>query len=340
MGWDINEAALEARRLRHLPSPGRVFGLGLRNLGEESSRAIARYFGSYPAFESGIHEIIQVGEQRWRSILERVTSVLPMQRAVDVDIWSFAKSVESTLQEMRQHSSRLEGIPLVGEKLARKAVTDHWASRLKGVALGATQIPNRLRHEVARVVRLESDDAVREALERYVGRYRESWLDLLGFLAGQRIHPVEFDEQKLMILANRLPDEVDGIALAYRSIVPVEGVRMASLTALASFYRSPKTLPLIDRLVSQIQIKSIEGPQTDTAIAGKIVVFTGSLERMTRDKAKYQAESLGAKVAGSVSKKTDLVVAGPGAGSKLKDAEKHGVKVLTEDEWLALIGVQ
>ena len=68
------------------------------------------------------------------------------------------------------------------------------------------------------------------------------------------------------------------------------------------------------------------------------VVFTGSLERMTRDEAKATAERFGAKVSGSVSKKTDLVVAGPGAGSKLKEAEKLGVKVISEDDWLKLIG--
>ena len=82
----------------------------------------------------------------------------------------------------------------------------------------------------------------------------------------------------------------------------------------------------------------MEAVKQDTPVAGKTVVFTGSLEKMTRDEAKAMAERLGAKIAGSVSKKTDYVVAGPGAGSKLAEAKKHGVAVLTEDEWFKLIG--
>ena len=93
----------------------------------------------------------------------------------------------------------------------------------------------------------------------------------------------------------------------------------------------------IERLAAQVKILDAEKPRSDSAVAGKTVVFTGTLEKMTRDEAKASAERLGAKVSGSVSKKTDYVVAGPGAGSKLAEAKKLGVAVLTEDEWAKLI---
>ncbi|MFN3353597.1 MAG: NAD-dependent DNA ligase LigA, partial [Brevundimonas sp.] len=122
-------------------------------------------------------------------------------------------------------------------------------------------------------------------------------------------------------------------------IAGVSGVGPVAARAVAEFFHEPHNRAVVEALVGQLDsIQAAERPKTDTPVAGKTVVFTGSLERFTRDEAKARAESLGAKVSGSVSKKTDYVVAGPGAGSKLADAQKHGVAVLSEDEWLALIG--
>src|SRR5580698_221045 len=109
------------------------------------------------------------------------------------------------------------------------------------------------------------------------------------------------------------------------------------IESLGEYFAEAHNRRRVERLAAQIEIRDAEKPRTDSAVASKTVVFTGSLEKMTRDEAKASAERLGAKVSGSVSKKTDYVVAGPGAGSKLKDAQKLGVKVLTEDEWLKLI---
>ncbi len=108
--------------------------------------------------------------------------------------------------------------------------------------------------------------------------------------------------------------------------------------AVAAYFGESHNRGIVERLTKEVKILDAEKPKKDTAVAGKTVVFTGALEKMTREEAKATAERLGAKAAGSVSKKTDYVVAGPGAGSKLADAKKLGVKVLTEDEWLKLVG--
>jgi DNA ligase (NAD+) len=110
------------------------------------------------------------------------------------------------------------------------------------------------------------------------------------------------------------------------------------IDALAAYFKETHNRGIVERLTRQVRIQEAEKPATNTVVAGKTVVFTGSLEKMTREEAKAMAERLGAKTSGSVSKKTDYVVAGPGAGSKLDKAREAGVTVLTEDEWFALVG--
>jgi DNA ligase (NAD+) len=109
------------------------------------------------------------------------------------------------------------------------------------------------------------------------------------------------------------------------------------IDSLAAYFREKHNLGIVERLTKQVRVLDAEKP-AESPVAGKTVVFTGSLEKMTRDEAKAMAERLGAKVAGSVSKKTDYVVAGPGAGSKLDNAKKFGVAVLDEDQWFKLVG--
>jgi len=125
---------------------------------------------------------------------------------------------------------------------------------------------------------------------------------------------------------------------AYQDLNGIEGVGEVVANAIVEFFKEPHSVKAVDDLLGEITVQPAEKAKTDTPIAGKVVVFTGSLEKFTREEAKATAERLGAKASGSVSKKTDYVVAGPGAGSKLAEAQKLGVKVLTEDEWLALVG--
>jgi DNA ligase (NAD+) len=117
----------------------------------------------------------------------------------------------------------------------------------------------------------------------------------------------------------------------------IGGIGETVAQEIAEFFREPHNREVVARLMKAVRARPLEQVKADSPVSGKTVVFTGTLVKMTRNEAKARAESLGAKVAGSVSAKTDLVVAGPGAGSKLKQAQALGVRVLDEDGWLELI---
>jgi len=122
----------------------------------------------------------------------------------------------------------------------------------------------------------------------------------------------------------------------YLELGRVDGIGPVAADHLVDFFAETHNTDALKRLLAEVQIQDQPRAATSSAVAGLTIVFTGTLEKMTRDEAKARAIALGAKVSGSVSKKTDLVVAGPGAGSKLAEAEKHGVKVIDEDAWIEM----
>ncbi|WP_409020517.1 NAD-dependent DNA ligase LigA [Brevundimonas vesicularis] len=259
-------AGIEARRTISLDRF--LFGLGIPEIGEQTSLVLARHFGSWAALkEAAIQASHGVASEDWHD--------LAATHAIS---------------------------PRVLEQLASTPVpvTPPWPEgaldlNLKQVFVGMST-------------------PARRGLSEKVG----DWAGIVNLAR---------------IAREEAPSEI------MNRISGISGVGPVAATALAHFFREPHNLEVVAALEDQLTtITAMEQARSDTPVTGKTVVFTGSLERFTRDEAKARAESLGAKVSGSVSKKTDYLVAGPGAGSKLKDAEKHGVTVLTEDEWLALIG--
>lgn len=124
---------------------------------------------------------------------------------------------------------------------------------------------------------------------------------------------------------------------AWDDLIGVDGVGEVMAKSLLAAFGAPEERAAINRLTAHLTVEDAARPTSESPVAGKTVVFTGTLEKMTRAEAKARAEALGAKVSGSVSAKTDLLIAGPGAGSKAKKAVELGIETLDEDGWLALI---
>jgi DNA ligase (NAD+) len=139
--------------------------------------------------------------------------------------------------------------------------------------------------------------------------------------------------EKFAEVAKRAREDEEALA----EFLSIDGIGEAVAEAIINFFAEAHNIEALERLMAEVSPTPEEEQKTDSPVAGKIIVFTGSLEQMTRDEAKAQALSLGAKVSGSVSKKTDIVVAGPGAGSKLKKAEALGVATMSESQWREMV---
>ena len=259
-------AGIDARRAIALDRF--IYGLGVRDIGEQTSIVLARAFETWPAFEA---------------------ACLAAAEGIPGEDW--IRLNETHAVSSRVVATLAEASPPAADPWPEAPIDQKIALAFPGLAAPA---------------------------RRGLATLADDWDGLVRLAAVAR---------------NEGPSE--GLS----QIAGVSGVGPVAARALALFFRETHNRAMVDALVAEMErIEDAEKPKSDTAVAGKTVVFTGALERFTRDEAKARAESLGAKVSGSVSKKTDYLVAGPGAGSKMADALKHDVRVLTEDEWLALIG--
>ncbi|MCA0906554.1 NAD-dependent DNA ligase LigA [Ruegeria marisrubri] len=136
------------------------------------------------------------------------------------------------------------------------------------------------------------------------------------------------------ITAARVPPDANA---AWAELIGIDGIGATLGLSLSDAFSNVEERRAFDTLRKELTIVAPDAPASDSPVAGKTVVFTGTLEKMTRAEAKARAEALGAKVSGSVSKKTDILVAGPGAGSKARKAAELGIETLDEDGWLQLI---
>jgi len=164
--------------------------------------------------------------------------------------------------------------------------------------------------------------------------------DPARFLFGLGIRHVGIVTAKDLLKCFGTVEELRRVATsegAQAELAAVEGVGPVVAEALVDFFHEPHNREALDDLLSQVRPQPFVSDARETEWTGKTIVFTGALETMSRDEAKAQAERLGARAAGSVSIKTDLVVAGPGAGSKLKKATELGVRVVTEEEWAKIV---
>ncbi len=246
-----------------------IFALGIRHIGEATSKALAKRYLSIDAFISAL-EIATPGcpGEAWLE-LESIDGI-------------GAKTLPALMEAISEHEPRNKD----AERAVRHILTSAKLNTRQRTSLRSTY---------------GGDDRILASLEE-----------------AQRHQP----------------------SAAFDILSSISDVGRVAATSLCEFYAEHHNQKLIADLLAQVHVIPVEPEPANatSSIAGQTVVFTGSLEKMTRDEAKAMAERLGAKVAGSVSAKTNLVVAGPGAGSKLDKARALGVKVITEDDWFELVG--
>ncbi len=329
-----------------------IYALGIPDIGETTAKLLARHLGSadkfVDLFSSGVQTILRI----WKNDVE-VNSKIRISEGN-----SRLKELFDLFHEKIDYEQYyiakiryVEGVgPITASRMAEATYSIMRSDEIANVVRWRNELVHIPRFsESARNKFLSAFPSPEEAYATVVGVVRDceaSW----GAIAEEfeQRASIKFSKTEYARLLSsgwpQLSRHVWSVirreTADFSGVLSLDGFGEAAFYSVIRFFMEQRNVDVIRSLLNEIEIAPMEAARTDSPVAGKTVVFTGSLEKMTRDEAKAMAERLGAKVSGSVSKKTDYVVAGPGAGSKLTDAKKHGVATLTEDEWFALVGAK
>jgi len=331
--------AIEERRSVELPRF--IFGLGIRNVGAEISRDLARVHTTWEGLVASNEKVKNLrlelarktwaaanrsNEPDWMSVVETCNEL----RVFELEFWPSLfrfKGVAGVglLANLRKH---------LGTSLKR--VSSQTASRIFEVTFKNTKnYPEKYSHALDAFGSIEEfGQQLNEKLEALSFRWSR-FATLLGYLEPEELWSSVGGWSQASKKLEKYTKE-DGEICA--ELLPLVGRGQVVVDSIIRFLQNPENTASVGRLLKQVTPQAYEVEvATSSRIKGKTVVFTGSLEKMTRAEAKARAEALGAKVSGSVSAKTDLVVAGPGAGSKAAKAAELGIETIDEDAWLALV---
>ena len=322
-----------------------IYALGIRHVGETTAKLLARHFMEADAFLTFFYETPHRIREYWFDVASNF-GLNTDDRGINI---LRNLSMKCILEE-EQQEKKYRFAKGIGEIFASNLIDDFFNSKLDGsddLHDWFNQFSNGLNKKGrfdSLVDLLGGHENLYESLtesERHISQYWSQFTnDIIDFYEPTRNSYIR------TICESGWPTISKEIFSVMRKqnktifgeIEEIDGFGNTLVNSLSVYLANDKNIQQLRELADQVQITNVTFARTDTAVAGKTIVFTGSLEKMTRDEAKAQAERLGAKVSGSVSKKTDIVVAGPGAGSKLTAAAALGITVMSEDEWLALMG--
>ncbi len=333
-------AAINAKR--RAPLWRLLAALGIDDVGEVAAKKIADHFGSLAALRDGVSRIGMERAGLWRGVSHEVDArvseygATPSRSVSEQDWEDTARNVRSIHTRATHKLMPLALNPGVG----LRSVQMLFLSAVEKIGAGEA-ISNDLALEAAKRARFpQSKIEAAGGLEAVASRIGDT-VDEITAATHAWLFEGKQSAGEVALACRLLPVFQDAIEKEDRildSLTDLSGIGVSIASSVVAFFSEGRNQGVVLGLAAEMEtyVEKVEVSEA-SPVAGMTVVFTGTLEKMTRQEAKAKAESLGAKVAGSVSAKTDLVVAGPGAGSKKADAERLGVEVIDEDAWLARI---